>query len=137
RGGRRMSALRSWSPPNMKPFPPNRAAIVAGLDIGTSKVFCRIAPLEPMAPQDVLRRRSHGVSLLAFAHTAASGMKGGSVVDLVEAEETVRQAIDIAESMAGVQLQSVVVSMSGGGPGGARFVATIHRAQCSRPPFDS
>ena len=100
-----MTVLRFGLTPKMKPVSPKRAAVVAGLDVGTSKVVCLIARLEPQAPQDVLRRRSHGVSLLAFAHTAASGMKGGSVVDLVEAEETVRQAIDIAESMAGVQLQ--------------------------------
>ena len=62
----------------------------------------------------MLRRRSHGVRILGFAHTAASGMKAGSVVDLVEAEEMIRQAIDTAESMAGVQLESVVVSLSGG-----------------------
>ena len=52
-------------------------------------------------------------------------MKAGSVVDLVEAEEMVRQAIDIAESTAGVQLESVVVSMSGGRLGSERFIATI------------
>jgi cell division protein FtsA len=120
-----MNVLRFGLTPKMKPVSPRRAAVVAGLDIGTSKIVCLIARLEPQAPQDVLRRRSHGVSLLAFAHTAASGMKGGSVVDLVEAEETVRQAIDIAESMAGVQLQSVVVSMSGGRLGSERFVADI------------
>ena len=94
-----MTVLRFGLTPKMRPVSPRRAAVVAGLDIGTSKVVCLIARLEPQAPQDVLRRRSHGVSLLAFAHTAASGMKGGSVVDLVEAEETVRQALDIAESM--------------------------------------
>ena len=55
-------------------------------------------------------------------------MKAGSVVDLVEAEEAVRQAIDIAESMAGVQLESVVVSMSGGRLGSERFVANIDLA---------
>jgi cell division protein FtsA len=55
-------------------------------------------------------------------------MKAGSVVDLVEAEHVVRQAIDIAESMAGVQLESVVVSMSGGRLGSESFVANIDLA---------
>ena len=50
------------------------------------------------------------------------------MVDLVEAEEMVRQAIDIAESMAGVQLESVVVSLSGGRLGSERFVANIELA---------
>jgi len=123
-----MTVLRFGVTPKMKPVSPKRAAVVAGLDIGTSKIACLIARLEPQAPQDVLRRRSHGVRLLAFAHTAARGMKAGSVVDLVEAEQMVRQAIDIAESTAGVQLKSVVVSMSGGRLGSERFVAAIDLA---------
>jgi cell division protein FtsA len=120
-----MNVLRFGLTPKMKPVSPKRAAVVAGLDIGTSKNVCMIARLEPQAPQDVLRRRSHGVRVLGFAHTAASGMKAGSVVDLVEAEEAVRQAIDIAESMAGVQLESVVVGLSGGRPESERFVASV------------
>ena len=123
-----MTVLRFGVTPKMKPVSPRRAAVVAGLDIGTSKVVCVIARLEPQAPQDVLRRRSHGVRLLAFAHTAAHGMKAGSVVDLVEAEQMVRQAIDHTESAAGVRLESVVVSMSGGRLGSERFIATIDLA---------
>ncbi len=120
-----MTVLRFGLTPKMKPVSPRRAAIVAALDVGTSKVVCLIARLEPVAPQDVLRRRSHGVRILGFAHTAASGMKAGSVVDLIEAEEMIRQAIDNAERMAGVQLESVVVSLSGGRLGSERFIADI------------
>jgi cell division protein FtsA len=123
-----MNVLRFGLTPKMKPVSPRRAAVVAGLDIGTSKIVCIIARLEPQAPQDALRRRSHGVRILGFAHTAASGIKAGSVVDLMEAEDMVRQAIDIAESMAGVQLDSVVVSLSGGRVGSERFVAGIELA---------
>ena len=123
-----MTVLRFGLTPKMKPVSPRRAAVVAGLDIGTSKIACMIARLAPLAPQDVLRRLSHGVRILGFAHTAASGMKAGGVVDLVEVEEMVRQAIDIAESMAKVQLESVVVSLSGGRLGSERFVANIELA---------
>ena len=56
-----MTVLRFGLTPKMKPVSPRRAAVVAGLDIGTSKIVCLIARLEPQAPQDVLRRRSHGV----------------------------------------------------------------------------
>ena len=59
-----MTVLRFGVTPKMKPVSLKRAAVVAGLDIGTSKVVCLIARLEPQAPQDVLRRRSHGVRLL-------------------------------------------------------------------------
>src|SRR3974377_167650 len=120
-----MSVLRFGLTPKMKPVSPRRAAVGAALDIGTSKIACLIARLEPQAPQDALRRRSHGVHILRFAHTAASGMKAGGVVDLVEVEQMVRQAIDIAESMAKVQLESVVVSLSGGRLRSERFVANI------------
>ena len=42
-----MTVLRFGLTPKMKPVSPKRAAVVAGLDIGTSKVVCLIARLEP------------------------------------------------------------------------------------------
>ena len=119
------NVVRFGLTPKMKPVSPHRAAVVAALDVGTSKVACLIARLEPQPPQEVLRRRSHGVRILGFAHTAAAGMKGGGVVDLVEAEQMIRNAIEIAENDARVQLQSVVVSLSGGRLGSERFIADI------------
>jgi cell division protein FtsA len=120
-----MTVVRFGVTPKMKPVSPRRATVVAALDIGTSKIVCLIARLAPQAPQETLRRRSHGVRVLGFAHTAASGMKGGSVVDLVAAEEMIRNAIDIAEKAAELQLESVVVSLSGGRLGSERFIADI------------
>ncbi|MBV8791301.1 MAG: cell division protein FtsA [Pseudolabrys sp.] len=109
----------------MKPVSPRRSAADAALDVGTSKIACLIARLEPKPPQDVLRRRSHGVRVLGFGHTAARGMKAGGVVDLVACEQVVRHAIDLAERQADVQLESVVVSLSGGRLGGEQFKAGI------------
>jgi cell division protein FtsA len=123
-----VTVLRFGLTPKMKPVSPRRSAAVAALDIGTSKIVCMIARLEPQAPQEVLRRRSHGVRVLGFSHIAASGMKAGTVVDLTEAEEMVRQAIDMAETAAGVRLESVVVSLSGGRLASERFIATIELA---------
>src|SRR6185437_1094837 len=102
-----------------------RSAAVAAIDVGTSKVVCLTARLEPQAPRDVLPRRRHGVAALRVSHTAASGMKGGSVVDLSEAEEMIRNAIDIAENGAQLQLESVILSLSGGRLGSERFIADI------------
>jgi cell division protein FtsA len=119
------TVVRFGLTPKMKPVSPRRAAVVAALDVGTSKIVCMIAKLEPQAPQEVLRRRSHGVRVLGFAHTAAAGMKGGSVVDLVEAEKMIRNAIEIAENGAQLQLESVVVSLSGGRLGSERFIADV------------
>src|SRR5579885_3005689 len=58
--GGRMTVLRFGLTPKMKPVSPRRSAVVAALDVGTSKVVCLIAKLEPVAPQDVLRRRRNG-----------------------------------------------------------------------------
>lgn len=119
------NVVRFGLTPKMKPVSPKRSAVVAALDVGTSKIVCMIAKMQPQAPQDVLRRRSHGVRVLGFSHTAASGVKGGTVIDLAEAEAMVRTAIDIAENAAHLQLESVVVALSGGRLGSERFIANI------------
>lgn len=120
-----MTVPHSGLTPKMKPVSPTRKAAVAALDIGTSKTVCLIARLEPHPPQDVLRRRTHGVRLLGFGHTASAGMKVGTVVDLVSAEQIVRRAIDAAERAAQVQLESVVVSLSGGRLASEQFIASV------------
>ena len=109
-----MSSLEHGLTPKMKPVSAKRSAIVCGLDIGTSKVACLIGRLTPRSPQEVLRRRSHAVEVLGLGHTQARGMKAGTVVDLVEAEAAVRQAVDAAERDAGVHIESVIVSVSAG-----------------------
>ena len=53
-------SLHDGFTPKMKPVSPRRSAIVAVLDIGTSKIACLIARLSPQSPQETLRRRTHG-----------------------------------------------------------------------------
>ncbi len=120
-----MNALQLGLTPKTKPLSPKRSALVAALDVGTSKIACLIARLKPQAPQDVLLRRSHTVDLLGFGHTLARGIKAGTVVDLAAAEEAIRQAIDLAERAANMQLESVVVSVSAGKPGSELFSASV------------
>ena len=113
-GRQRMSPLNYGLTPKMKPVAPKRTALVAALDVGTSKIACLIGRLKPQPPQDVLRRRSHAIEVIGFSHTESLGMKAGHVVDLVEAEEAVRHAVDLAERSAKCQIESVIVSMSAG-----------------------
>jgi len=120
-----MSVLRFGLTPKMKPVSTRRTTVAAALDIGTDKVVCLIARLKPQSPQEVLRRRSHCVEILGFGHVAARGMKCGVIADLDAAETAVRQAIDIAEKTAGVELESVVVSLSSGRIGSERFNSTV------------
>ena len=87
---------------------------MAAIDVGTSKIACLIAKLKPQPPQDVLRRRTHAIEVIGFSHTESLGMKAGHVVDLHDAEEAVRHAVDLAERDAKCQVEAVVVSMSAG-----------------------
>jgi cell division protein FtsA len=120
-----MNALHYGLTPKMKPISPRRSAVVAALDIGSSKVVCLIARLRPHAPQQVLTRRSHAIEVVGFGHTGARGMKAGGVVNLAQAEETIRQAVDSAERMAAVEIESVVLSISSGRLASELFAADI------------
>jgi cell division protein FtsA len=126
-----MNSLQYGVTPKMKPVSPKRTAVVAAIDIGTSKIVCLVARLKPHAPQEVLRRRTHGVEILGIAHTHARGMKAGAVVDLAQAEEAISHAIDLAERMASVQLESVIVSVSAGRIGSELFAASVDVAGSS------
>jgi cell division protein FtsA len=120
-----MNALHYGLTPKMKPIAPRKTALVAALDIGSSKVACLIARLRPQSPQQVLTRRSHTVEVIGFGHTGARGIKAGGVVNLAQAEEVIRQAVDAAERMAKVEIESVVVSISSGRPGSELFAADV------------
>jgi cell division protein FtsA len=95
-------------------MPQKRTALVASLDIGTSKIACMIARLKPCPPNQALRGRSHAVELIGYSQIQSRGMKGGAVIDLVECEQAVRQAVALAERMARVRVESVLLSVSGG-----------------------
>jgi cell division protein FtsA len=120
-----VSGLHYGLTPKMKPVSPRRSALVAALDVGSSKVACLIARLRPHPPQQVLTRRSHSVEVVGFGHTAARGMKAGGVVNLAQAEETIRQAVDTAERMAKVEIESVVLSVSAGRLASELFAADV------------
>ncbi len=120
-----MSPLQYGLAPKMKPVSPKRRALVAALDIGTSKIVCLIARLTPHAPRETLRRRSHGIEILGLGHVEAHGMKSGHVADIHEAEEAIRRAVDLAERSAAVQLESVAVSVSAGRLASETFNACV------------
>jgi cell division protein FtsA len=120
-----MTVLQFGLTPKAKPVSPKRSALVAALDVGTSKIACLIARLKPQSGQDVARQRTHSVEVIGFGHTYARGIKGGAVVDLQAAEEAMRQAVDLAERSAKLQLESVMVSISAGKPASELMSASI------------
>jgi len=109
-----MTGLDRTQTPKTRPMPHKRGGLVACLDIGTSKIACMIARLKPSAPSEALRDRTHAVELIGYSQIQSRGMKAGAVIDLGECEQAVRQAVGLAEKMAKVRVESVLLSVSGG-----------------------
>src|ERR1700689_5876675 len=102
-----MTGLDRNQAPKTPPMPQKRPALGASLDIGTSKIACMIARLKPCPPSDALRGRSHAVELIGYSQIRSRGVKAGAVVDLVECEQAVRQAVALAEDTAKVHGEPV------------------------------
>jgi cell division protein FtsA len=109
-----MSGFDILQTPKTRPLAPNRTALVAALDIGTSKVACLIARLKPAAPGEALRGRTHTAEVIGHSVIQSRGVKAGAVVDPSECEKAVRAAVAAAEKMAKVQVESVLLSVSAG-----------------------
>ena len=111
--------------PRMKPLPAGKSVILSVLDVGTSKVVCLIARLSPVEAQEALRGRTHRCRVLGIGHQRSRGMKGGAVVAMDEVEGAIRLAVDAAERMAGVQVESVIVNITGGRIGSQLYQAKV------------
>src|SRR5438876_7667775 len=109
-----MTGLDRNQTPKTRPVDHKRTALVASLDVGTSKIACMIARLKPSPANDALRGRTHAVELIGYSQIQSRGVKAGAVVDLAECEQSVRQAVALAERMAKVRVESVLLSVSGG-----------------------
>ena len=91
-----------------------RRAIVSVLDIGSTKICCLVGKLKAAPPGEALRGRSHAIEILGIGHQRSRGIKSGVVVDLDAAEAAVRKTVDAAERMAGVTVESLIVTLSAG-----------------------
>jgi len=76
---------------------------VFALDLGTTKVCCAVADLE-----------STGLRVLGVGLVASRGVRKGAVVEIDRAAEAVAEAVDMAEQMSGVPIDSAVVGIAGG-----------------------
>src|SRR5918992_2273507 len=100
--------------PRLKPLSSRKSATLSVLDIGTSKVVCLIAQLKPVESLAALPGRTHIARVIGIGHQRSVGLKGGVVVDLEAAESAIRHAVHAAERMAKVEIQSVIVNLTGG-----------------------
>ena len=107
-------SLQHGLTPRMKPLSSRKSTTLSVLDIGTSKIVCLVAQLQPIETLETLRGRTHLARVLGIGHQRSLGIKGGVVIDLEAAEGAIRQAIHAAERMAKVEIQSVIVNLTGG-----------------------
>lgn len=77
--------------------------MIAGLDIGTTKIAALIAEVT-----DDMRVNIIGVGL-----APSKGLRKGTVVDIEQASESIVQAVEQAEHMAGQRIESVFVGITG------------------------
>lgn len=77
--------------------------MIAGLDIGTTKIAAMIAEVT-----DDMRVNIIGVGL-----APSKGLRKGTVVDIEQASESIVQAVEQAEHMAGRRIESVFIGITG------------------------
>ncbi|UNE53676.1 cell division protein FtsA [Bartonella machadoae] len=82
------------------------------LDVGSSKIVCLIACLRPLKHTHYLHGRTHSMEILGFGVQRSRGIKSGVVMDMFAAEQSIRLAVDAAEKMAGLVVDSVIVNFS-------------------------
>lgn len=103
-----------------------KSGIVTVLDVGSSKVCCIVAELKPCEERQLLRGRTHKARVIGIGHQKSQGMKSGVVVDLDRAERAIRLAVDAAERMAGLTVDSLIVNLNAGRLKSEAFSATIN-----------
>ena len=111
-----------------KGLPTNRSTVISVLDVGTAKVCCVIARLHPKHDGIEFSGRTHVVEVIGFGHQRSRGIKGGVVVDLDEAEQAIRLAVDAAERRAGMTIESLIVNVSGSRMHSNAFSASVSLA---------
>jgi cell division protein FtsA len=97
------------SPPRKRRH--GRSGTFGVIDIGSTKTVCLIARIESDGSPRVL----------GFGWQRGRGVKGGSIVDLEEAERAIRAAVGQAEEMADTRLSGAIVNLSCGQPESRRL----------------
>jgi cell division protein FtsA len=96
-----------------------RPQVTAAVDLGASKVACFI-----MKP-DGVRRSDRTLTTAGVGYIQSRGVRGGSIVNTEEAVEAIAQAVERAETMAGISVQGVTVATSGGQLASRRVCAEV------------
>jgi len=82
---------------------PKHNQVLVGLDIGTSKIACVVAEASPDGKLDIIGIGTH----------PSRGLRKGVVVNIESTVESIRLAVEEAELMSGVDIQSVFTGIAG------------------------
>ncbi|MCB8837878.1 cell division protein FtsA [Aurantimonas sp. VKM B-3413] len=111
--------------PRISALPRRRSRVISVLDVGSEKISCLIARLRPRLAGEMLPDRTHTIEVIGVGHHRSRGIKAGVVVDLDAAEQAIRQCVDAAERMAGLAVESLIVSVTAGRLKSQRGSATV------------
>ena len=77
---------------------------IVGLDIGTTKIVCIIGEMTP----------ENRLDIIGLGQYPSKGLRKGVVVNIDSTVESIKNAVEEAELMAGVEIDSVFVGIAGG-----------------------
>ena len=103
-----------------------RSGVVTVLDIGSTKVCCAIGRLKPCEESERLPGRTHTIRVIGIGHQKSLGVKSGAIIDPDRAEQAIRLAVDAAERMAGLTVESLFVNVSAGRMKSAVLSSTVN-----------
>jgi len=87
-----------------------RENIIVGLDIGTTKICAIVGEIKEPYRSD----GPPGVDIIGIGTHPSRGLRKGVVVNIESTVESIKKAVEEAELMAGVQIQSVYAGIAGG-----------------------
>lgn len=99
-----MGEVQRMKTANAQPVP-YRTALVAALDIGSSKIACLIGRAEPGS-----------LKVLGAALRESNGIRSATVTSLDDAVDSISEAVAAAENHADTRIQNVVISVACGAP---------------------
>lgn len=86
----------------------NKSRLIAGVDIGSSKVTTLIAQV---VVEEITQE--HSVNIVGVANLPSRGVKKGQIVDIEDAVESIIASVEAAERMAGYNLDHAYISVGG------------------------
>ncbi len=98
-----------------------RSKVIAGVDIGTGKVTVLLG--------EIVEGRS--LNVIGMGQSSSKGMQKGEIVDFHSAGDCVHAAILMAEKQAGVRIDGVYLSQSGGHIDGFASEASVNLTSAS------